>query len=77
MLLSKINESIVPAYSKYENKELRVVQDLSGVSELQEDQLTKSQKIQTDVATIESIASSTSLSDDQKQALYKELGYEL
>ena len=68
--LSKINESIVPAYSKYENKELRVVQDLSGVSELQEDQLTKSQKIQTDVATIESIASSTKFIRRPKTSTY-------
>lgn len=76
-LISKLNESIVPAYSEFENKTLRICQDLSGIDALQEDQLTKAQKTQTEVNTLLSIASNTELTDDQKTTLYNQLGYEL
>ena len=76
-LLSKLNESIVPAYSEYENKQLRIRQDLSGVDELQEDQLTKAQKKQTEVTTLLSIADNQTLTPEQKDNLFKQLGYEL
>lgn len=76
-LLAKINESIVPAYSVYENKNLRVCQDISGIEALQEDGLTKSQKIQTDINTISLIMENQVLTDEQKTNLINQLGYEL
>ena len=76
-LISRLNQSIVPAYSAFENKELRISQDLSGIDELQEDQLIKAQKSQTEIATLLSIADNTSLTPEQKENLYKTLGYEL
>ena len=76
-LISKLNESIVPAYSIFENKQLRIAQDLSGIDALQEDQLIRAQKVQTEVNTLLSIASNTDLTDEQKNTLYNQLGYEL
>lgn len=75
-LLSKINESIVPAYSTFENKTLRVCQDISGIEALQEDELTKVQKQSTEVSTILSISNDSSLKENQKQSLIEGLGYE-
>ena len=76
-LISSLNQSIVPAYSAFENKELRISQDLSGIDELQEDQLVKAQKSQTEITTLLSIADNISLTPEQKENLYKTLGYEL
>lgn len=75
-LISKLNESIVPAYAAFENKELRISQDLSGVDELQEDQLVKAQKSQTEVSTILSISNDSSLKENQKESMITNLGYE-
>jgi HK97 family phage portal protein len=76
-LVTQFNKSIVPAYSVFENKQLRVRQDLSGIDALQEDQLTKAQKKQTEINTLLAIASNQDLTDEQKTSLYNDLGYEL
>ena len=76
-IIANYNDSIVPAYEVFENKKLRISQDLSGIEALQEDQLVKAQKSQTEITTILSIADNQSLTTEQKANLYKNLGYEL
>lgn len=76
-IIANYNDSIVPAYEVFENKKLRISQDLSGIEALQEDQLVKAQKSQTEITTILSIADNQSLTPEQKENLYKNLGYEL
>ena len=76
-IIANYNDSIVPAYEVFENKKLRISQDLSGIEALQEDQLVKAQKSQTEITTILSIADNPSLTREQKENLYKNLGYEL
>ena len=76
-IIANYNDSIVPAYEVFENKKLRISQDLSGIEALQEDQLVKAQKSQTEITTILSIADNQSLTTEQKENLYKNLGYEL
>ena len=76
-LIQVLNKLIVPAYSTYENKELMICQDVSGIDALQEDQKTKVDKQAVEVNTILSIADNQSLSDDQKTNLLNHLGYEL
>ena len=76
-ILDFLNYNIVPAYSNYENKQLRISQNLSSIDALQEDQLTKVQKQQTEVNTILSIVDNQNLSEEQKSSLLNHLGYEL
>ena len=45
-------KDIIPTYNQYENKELRIVQDLSNIDALQEDQNTKAAKDSQNVASL-------------------------
>jgi HK97 family phage portal protein len=45
-------KDIIPTYNQYENKELRIVQDLSNIDALQEDQNTKAVKDSQNVASL-------------------------
>ena len=47
--------SVIPAYNSFENKELRIVQDLSGIDSLQEDQKTKAEKDKINIEAITSV----------------------
>ncbi len=76
-LISYFNRFIVPAYSSFENKELRIRQYTNDIEALQEDKLLHAQKTQTEISTLLSIADNQSLSEDQKTELYNRLGYEL
>ncbi len=66
-IISYLNNNIVPEYSLYENKELRIKQDTSGVEALQEDELLRAQKAKTEVETILSISNDSSLKENQKK----------
>ena len=57
--------SIIPAYNSFENKELRIVQDISGVDSLQEDQRERAEKDQIIANTLTGILSSP-VSNEQK-----------
>ena len=76
-LLDYLNKSIVPAYSSYENKQYKLVQNVSDIEALQQDELTKAQKQQVEVTTVLSIADNTTLTPEQKDNLLNQLGYEL
>ena len=76
-LLNYLNKSIVPAYSSYENKQYKLVQNVSDIEALQQDELTKAQKQQVEVTTVLSIADNTTLTPEQKDNLLNQLGYEI
>ncbi len=75
-LLAIMNELITPSYSAYENKQLKICQDVSEIEALQEDQNVKVDKQKTEVDTILSISNDSSLKENQKQSLIESLGYE-
>ena len=76
-LLNDWNKAIVPAYSAFENKELKICQDTSEIEALQVDQMQKAQKEQIDIGNIISIADNENLTPEQKSNLFNQLGYEL
>jgi phage portal protein BeeE len=76
-ILAAFNKMIVPAYSAFENKQLRIVQDTSGIEALQSDQKMKAEKDAIKINNILSIMDSVSLSPEQKTNLLNQMGYEL
>ena len=68
---------VVPAYSAFENKQLRIVQDTSGIEALQSDQKMKAEKDAIQINNILSIMDSASLTPEQKANLLNQMGYEL
>lgn len=76
-ILAAFNKMIVPAYSAFENKQLRIVQDTSGIEALQSDQKMKAEKDAININNILSIMDSVSLSPEQKTNLLNQMGYEL
>ena len=76
-IISAFNKMIVPAYSVFENKQLRIVQDTSGIEALQADKKMEAEKDAIQINNILSIMDSVSLSPEQKTNLLNQMGYEL
>jgi HK97 family phage portal protein len=75
-LITIYNKEIVPAYEKYENKKLRVRQLTDEIEALQSIELDKANKESIEVNTILSVLQSE-ISDEQKEKILNNLGYEL
>lgn len=75
-LVTIYNKEIVPAYEKYENKKLRVRQLTDDIEALQSIELDKANKESVEVNTILSVLQSE-ISDEQKEKILNNLGYEL
>jgi len=68
--------SIIPAYNSFENKELRIVQDLSSVDALQEDQKTKAEKDKLKIDSITSVLTAPISNESKIQTLVYTMGIE-
>lgn len=68
--------SVIPAYNSFENKELRIVQDLSGIGSLQEDQKTKAEKDKINIEAITSVLTSPISNESKIATLVEVMGYE-
>ena len=66
--------SIIPAYNSFENKELRIVQDLSSIEALQQDQKTKAEKDNININSITSVLSSPISTESKVQTLVNVMG---
>ena len=66
--------SIIPAYNSFENKELRIVQDLSSVDALQEDQKTKAEKDKLKIDSITSVLTAPISNESKIQTLVYTMG---
>tara|TARA_R110002012_G_scaffold178030_2_gene342998 strand:- start:1602 stop:2873 length:1272 start_codon:yes stop_codon:yes gene_type:complete len=69
-------DSIIPAYNSFENKELRIAQDLSGIDSLQEDQKTKAEKDKINIEAITSVLTSPISNESKIATLVEVMGYE-
>ena len=75
-LVSLYNKEIVPAYEKHEGATLRVRQILDGVEALQSVEVERANKEATETNTVLSVLQAD-ISDEQKQKILSNLGYEL
>jgi phage portal protein BeeE len=62
-------DGIIPAYNDFEGKELRIVQDLSNIPVLQEDQETKAKKDNTNINSIATIMQTRSSVESKIETL--------
>lgn len=69
-------DSIIPAYNSFENKELRIVQNLSEIDALQEDQKTKAEKDKINIEAITSVLTSPISNESKIATLVEVMGYE-
>lgn len=69
-------DSIIPAYNSFENKELRIVQDVSGIDALQEDQKTKAEKDKLKIDSITAVLTAPISNDSKIQTLVYTMGIE-
>ena len=60
---------IIPAYNRFEGKELRIVQDLSGIEALQVDQKTKAEKDNINVNSVTAVLSSPTSRESKIETL--------
>lgn len=66
--------SIIPAYNSFENKELRIVQDLSSIESLQEDQKTKAEKDKINIDSVTAVLSTTVSVESKVETLVNVMG---
>jgi hypothetical protein len=69
-------DDIVKAYSSYESKELRIVQDLSRIDSLQEDQKLRAEKDKIKTDALLSVLNSPNTVESKVQALVYTMGME-
>lgn len=75
-LVSMYNKEIVPAYERFENKKLRIRQVTEGIEALQSVELDRANKEAVEVSTLLSVLQAD-ISEDQKNKILNNLGYEL
>lgn len=75
-IVALYNKEIVPAYSKYEGKTLRIRQRTEDIEALQSVELDKANKNEVETRTILSVLQAQ-ISDEEKQRLLTNLGYEI
>ena len=69
-------DSIIPAYNSFENKELRIVQDLSSIDALQEDQKVKAEKDKIKIESITSVLTAPISNESKVETLVYTMGIE-
>ena len=69
--------SIIPAYNSFENKELRIVQDLSNIEALPQDQLVLAEKNSKNFATAMEVLKSPISEDSKNKVISDLLGVEI
>ena len=69
-------DSVIPAYNSFENKELRIVQDTSGIDALQEDQKLKAEKDKLKIEGITGVLSAPISNESKKEILIYTMGIE-
>ena len=69
-------DGVIPAYNSFENKELRIVQDVSGIDPLQEDQKLKAEKDKLKIEGITSVLTSPISNESKVQTLVYTMGME-
>ena len=75
-LISHINETIVPAYRQFENKDLKVKQCTDNIDALQEDKAIEAEKNAKNIATMANILNMP-LDDNTKKELINKLGFDI
>ena len=67
-------DTIIPAYNSFENKELRIVQDLSSIESLQEDQKTKAEKDKINIDSVTAVLSTPVSVESKVETLVNVMG---
>lgn len=76
-LIAQLNKDIIPAYNSLENKELRIVQDTSGIEALQQDKKLEAEKNAQNISTMAQILNMPIDEASKTELINQLLGIEL